>query len=719
MDPQTPLPSHLRMSLETGSPEPLGASWDGNGVNFSIDSPNATKVEICLFEEADSKEETERFTLEAKTGSVWHGYLRGLGPGSIYGYRVYGPYDPKNGHRFNPNKIVLDPYAREIARLPQIDTLSYSYPRDDIKSKFPEEAILQMDERDNSSVAPLARIPTGLSFEWIGDTRPKIPWEETVLYEAHVKGMTIHHPKVPAELRGTFLGLSCEPVLEHIQKLGVTTVELLPIFQSFPSARLFSAGLTDFWGYNTLSFFSPDLRFARKGKEKEALDDFKRMVQSFHSAGLEILLDVVYNHSCEEDLYGPNLTLRGVDNASYYLLKSNDLMHYVNSSGCGNTLNIHNDITKNLIVDSLRYWAQETHIDGFRFDLAASLLGSEEDKREGKDLITILRKDPVLSDLKLIAEPWDIERYEKGSFPSPWREWDDRFRDSERRFWMGTSGETNFLTEFLSFDARSTLGKSPERNIQYVTCHDGFTLEDLVSYNSKHNEANLENNKDGNDRNYSWNCGEEGKSFNIEVLRLREKQKRNLIVSLALANGIPMLLSGDEFSRTQNGNNNAYCQDNESNYLSWDPSSHERHFFSFLTFLLNYRRTNPTLRTARKVFGQKEEIDLTEKWFDVNGNEIHPNLLEGLPFRFFSRFLEIKSEKEEAYRNGILVLINREDEPFTYSIPTYFQNHSFKKILDTSEEIPFVPSNCYSMVHYPMQARSVCILETHLRAQEG
>ncbi|HEY7530578.1 MAG TPA: glycogen debranching protein GlgX [Gemmatimonadota bacterium] len=573
-----------------GGPYPLGATWDGEGVNFALFSENAAGVELCLFDAPDGSE-TERIPLRERTNMVWHVYLPDVRPGQLYGWRVHGPYEPERGHRFNPAKLLLDPYAKAISGEVRWDDALFAYRIGDPAQD------LAIDERDSAPFLPRS-VVIDSAFTWGDDRHPRTPWNRTVIYECHVRGMTIRHPSVPEPLRGTYLGLASEPVIEHLQRLGVTAVELLPVHQSVPERELVERGLTNYWGYNTIGFFAPDVRYATGGRGRQ-VHEFKSMVKTFHRAGIEVILDVVYNHTGEGNQLGPSLFLRGIDNASYYRLDPDDPRWYVDFTGCGNSLNMLHPRTLQLMMDSLRYWVSEMHVDGFRFDLAPALARElVEVDRLGR-FFAIVQQDPLLSEVKLIAEPWDLGPggYQVGNFPQGWVEWNGRYRDTVRRFWRGDEGQIPELASRLSGSSDLYASRdTPHASINFVTCHDGFSLHDLVTYERKHNEANGEGNLDGADDNASSNWGVEGETDALPIVRLRERMKRNFLATLAFSQGVPMISHGDEMGRTQGGNNNAYCQDNAISWVDWDLDARRRDVLAFTRRVFAVRRRSPVLR---------------------------------------------------------------------------------------------------------------------------
>jgi glycogen operon protein len=568
-----------------GHPYPLGASWDGKGVNFALFSAHAERVELCLFDSSGQREES-RITLPEYTDEVWHCYLPEARPGQLYGYRVHGPYEPASGHRFNPNKLLLDPYARAISGQLRWSDVLFGYrfggPRED----------LAIDRRDSARFMPKCRVIDS-AFTWDDDRHPRNSWEETIIYELHVKGFTTRHPAVGERQRGTFAALASPAVIDYLVGLGVTAVELLPIQAAITERRLDGLGLPNYWGYNTIGFFAPDPRILPAG----SVDELKTAVKRLHEAGIEVILDVVYNHTGEGNHLGPTLSFRGIDNLSYYRL-ADDRRRYRDVTGCGNTLNTDHPRVLQLVMDSLRYWALEMHVDGFRFDLAPALAREAVEYSQGSAFFDAIRQDPAMARLKLIAEPWDVgpNGYQLGNFPPGWSEWNGQYRDSVRRFWRGDQGGIAEIASRVvgSSDVFGYRGRRPWASINFVTAHDGFTLQDLVSYERKHNAANGEHNRDGHDANFSWNCGIEGPSDDPAIVKLRDRQKRNMLATLLVSLGVPMVLAGDEFGRSQQGNNNAYCQDNETSWLDWQKIRPEdealRGFVRYLTALRRQHR---------------------------------------------------------------------------------------------------------------------------------
>ena len=588
------LNSDLSLKMQPGSPWPLGAHWDGAGVNFALFSENAKSVELCLFD-GGGKRETARIRIPHWTDQVWHAYLPGLAPGQLYGYRVDGLYDPEKGQLFNPNKLLLDPYARaivgELAReeMQFDDELYYS----------------QRDTRDNAAAVPKSAVVDD-SFDWGDDRPPRTAWAETVLYEVHVKGFTQTHPQVPAALRGSYAGMASPAALAHFARLGITAVNLLPVHYHFDERHLLQMDLKNYWGYNTIGFFAAHPYCQAAGGELSAVDEFKTMVRTLHAEGIEVILDVVYNHTAESDHHGPTLCFRGIDNSIYYRLQPGQPRYPENVTGCGNTFNLSHPRVLQLVMDSLRYWVTEMHVDGFRFDLAVTLAREDRGFDSQCSFLNAVRQDPVLAGVKLIAEPWDIgpEGYQLGRFPSGWSEWNDRYRDTVRDFWLrghATMGEVAGRL-CASSDLFRHQGRKPRASINFITAHDGFTLHDLTTFDNKHNEANGEDNRDGHGHNLSWNCGFEGECEATQVLRLRHRLQRALLATLLCSQGVPLLLGGDELGRTQRGNNNAYCQDNEINWFDWENA--DQALIDFVARLIRLRREFPQLRRADWLAGK-------------------------------------------------------------------------------------------------------------------
>jgi glycogen operon protein len=675
------------MRVWPGEPYPLGAVWDGLGVNFAIFSEHATRVELCLFDTPSAEVDAHRIEIRERTNNVWHVYLPDVRPGQLYGYRVHGPFEPELGHRFNPAKLLLDPYARAIAGDVRITDATYGY------DSASDRADLSRDDRDSAPDVPKC-IVIDPAFRWLEDRPPRTPWSRTVIYETHVKGMTQLHPGVPPELRGTYLGLASEPVIEHLQKLGVTAVELMPVHHHVTESHLRRRGLTNYWGYNTIGYFAPDSRYASGGPGEQVFE-FKMMVKALHAAGIEVILDVVYNHTGEGNELGPTILFRGIDNRSYYHLDPNDLRRYVDFTGTGNTLNMLNARAMQLMMDSLRYWVEEMHVDGFRFDLAPALARELFEVNRLAWFFDIIQQDPVLSRVKLIAEPWDVGPggYQVGNFPNGWAEWNGRYRDTVRRFWRGDPGQIAELGFRLSgsSDLYGPQGRSPYASINFVTCHDGFTLSDLVSYDHKHNEANLEGNRDGTDANWSRNWGVEGPTRELRVQRRRQGMKKNLLATLALSQGVPMISHGDEIGRTQGGNNNAYCQDDETTWIDWDLSDEDRELLIFARRVFALRQANPVLR--RRTFFRGHPTDGEEvqdvTWFRPDGQEMTDADWHDPENRVIGMLMHGEAT-DEVDRKGrlvrgdtLLLLLNASERARRFVLPDLEEPGEWRELLDT------------------------------------
>lgn len=703
------------IKVRTGAPYPLGATWDGAGVNFALFSEHATKVELCLFNSAEDHKESQRIELKEQTDMVWHGYMPWILPGQVYGYRVYGPYDPAAGQRFNSAKIVLDPYAKAIARTVNWAPEMYAY-----RQGSGEDADLVMDDRDNAAFAPLAAV-VDTAFTWGNDRQPRTPWHNTVIYELHVKGLTRLLPDLPEKMRGTYSGLGSEPAIRHLLDLGVTAVELMPVHHHSVENHLADLGLTNYWGYNTLAFFAPDLRYSMTKTPLESVRAFKTMVKNLHSAGLEVILDVVYNHTAEGNHLGPTLSLRGVDNAAYYRLEQDNPRFYTDYTGCGNTLNMRHPRVLQLIMDSLRYWVMEMHVDGFRFDLASALARVLHAVDKLGAFFDIIHQDPVLSQVKLIAEPWDIGEggYQVGNFPVGWTEWNGKYRDAIRRFWKGDGGVVSELATRLagSSDLYSHSGRRPYASVNFVCSHDGFTLNDLVSYNEKHNEANLENNQDGDNNNLSWNCGTEGPTDDPQILSLREQQKRNFLATLLLSQGVPMLSGGDEVGRTQQGNNNAYCQDNELSWLDWNWTDKQKDLVEFARYVIKLRKEQAVLR--RRKFFQGRSIrgagvkDIA--WYEPRGKEMTDQAWDDHFARCLGVLLngntldETDERGEPVVGDTLFLMFNAHFDPILFRLPVKGPGEKWERLLDTADEE--IKTGLLLRDHtYKIRGRSVVVL---------
>ena len=673
-----------------GNPYPLGATWDGRGVNFALYAENATKVELCLFDSADAEKESERIPLPEQSDMVWHVYLPDLPPGQLYGYRVYGPYEPQNGHRFNSNKVLLDPYAKLIGRPTRWDDSLFGY------TVGSPDGDLSFDERDSAPFAPLAAV-TDTAFTWGDDRPPETPMHKTVIYEMHVRGFTKLHPKIPEHLRGTYAGLATKPVIEHLKRLGITAVELLPIHQFLQDRHLVEQGLANYWGYNTINYFAPELRYTDREYPLDAIRQFKTMVRNFHAEGIEVILDVVYNHTAEGNHLGPTLSFRGIDNAAYYRLVSDDRRYYMDYTGCGNTLDAMNPRVLQLVMDSLRYWITEMHVDGFRFDLASALARELHAVDKLGAFFDIIHQDPIISRVKLIAEPWDLGEggYMVGQFPVQWSEWNGKYRDCVRSFWKGDGGVVSeFATRFCgSSDLYEWSGRRPRASINFVTCHDGFTLEDLVSYNDKHNEANGENNQDGADHNISWNCGVEGPTRRRDVLALRDRKKRAILATLIFSQGVPMLLAGDEMGHSQGGNNNAYCQDNEITWIDWKAARHKRNqeLFDFVCRILDIFHQQPVFHRRKFFSGRaisgEQAPDIA--WINTDGVEMTEEQWN-TPFArcfgvvLFGDSIDVDEEGEEISGDTLLILFNADhSQTIPFKLPNIDEQGAWHLLVDT------------------------------------
>lgn len=671
-----------------GKPYPLGTTWDGRGVNFALYSENATRVELLLYENMSSKEPNDIVTLKDRMGYVWHAYCPDMLPGQLYAYRVYGPYEPKRGLRFNHHKALIDPYAKAIAGTVEWDHAMFGY-------KVGDPAYdLSYDERDSGSFIPKCVVIDTSAFEWNGDRLLNTPWNETVIYELHVKGFTKLHPEVEGTKRGTYTGLASPKVIRYLKDLGVTAVELLPIHHHVNSNFLVEKGLQNYWGYNTIGFFAPDSRYSSSGVMGEQIFEFREMVKSFHRAGIEVILDVVYNHTGEGNELGPTLSFRGIDNTTYYRTSPEDPRRYVDFTGTGNSLNMRHPVVIQLIMDSLRYWVEEMHVDGFRFDLAATLARELYDVDRLSSFFDVIQQDPVVSRVKLIAEPWDVGSggYQVGNFPPLWAEWNGKYRDTIRRFWKGDESQVAELAYRLtgSSDLYKAEGRSPHASINFTTCHDGFTLNDLVSYNQKHNEENGEGNRDGTDDNLSWNCGVEGPTKEPKVLALREKQKRNFIATLFISQGVQMLSAGDEFGRTQRGNNNAYCQDNEISWVDWSMDDRKRSLLDFTRKCILMMKTHPVLHRrkffqGKNLFGSYKDII----WLHPKGGEMKEESWRESRIRSIGMLLngngldEYNERGERIAGDTLLILLNADSVPIHFTVPEVSEH--WQTILSTGD----------------------------------
>jgi isoamylase len=697
-----------------GRPFPLGATFDGEGTNFAAYARHAERVELCLFDGADPTREVRRVGLREKNGHVWHAYLPGIGPGTLYGYRAHGPYDPEAGLRFNASKLLVDPYARAVSGETDLQGPIFAYRRD-----APEQD-LAFDDRDSAAAVPKS-VVVGNHFDWEGDRRPDTPWHRSVIYEVHVKGFTARHPEVPPELRGTYAGFASQPAVDHLTRLGVTAVKLLPVHEFMDDPFLAAKKLTNYWGYSTLAFFAPEQKYAR-GSRGEQVTEFREMVKALHKAGIEVILDVVYNHTCEGNHLGPTLSLKGLDNPTYYRLVEESPRHYWDSTGCGNSLDTTNPWTVKLVMDSLRYWVEEMHVDGFRFDLAVTLGRDPELFEEHSRFLTAVHQDPVLERVKLIAEPWDLgpDGYKVGAFPVRWSEWNGKYRDVVRRFWKGDENLAAEMGYRLtgSPDLYEAKGRKIYASVNFVTAHDGFTMRDLVSYNQKHNEANGEENRDGAGDNHSWNCGVEGETQDPAVLALRDRQMRNFMATLLVSQGVPMIAAGDEIQKTQGGNNNAYCHDDEISWLDWDLDDRRRAFLGFTRRLIRFRLEQPVLQ-RRRFFRGGHLWDSSLKdlaWFRPDGTEMTEEDWKK-PFARSVAFLlggdAISTPDERGERivgDSLLVLMNAWHEPVTYVLPPIEWGRAWEIAADTAGASDQKRDHVEASGSVDVEARSIVIL---------
>ena len=697
-------------ALWPGSPYPRGATWDGLGVNFALFSESAERVEVCLFD-STGRHEVQRIALREQTDQVWHGYLPQARPGLLYGFRVHGPYKPRQGHRFNGQKLLLDPYARNIVGNLRWHDALFGY------RIGHGEADLSIDRRDSAPYMPRCKVVES-AFSWGDDRPPAVPWHETVIYEVHVRGFTKNHPDVPPEQRGTYAALSCAPVIDHLRRLGVTTVELMPV-HAFPDDRhLLDRGLRNYWGYNTIGYFAPEPRYSASGK----VNEFKTMVRTLHAAGIEVILDVVYNHTAEGSELGPTLSFRGIDNAAYYRLQPDAPRYYQDFTGCGNTLNMQHPQVLQMMMDSLRYWVTEMHVDGFRFDLASALARELFEVDRLSAFFDVLRQDPVLSRVKLIAEPWDLGSggYQVGNFPVGWAEWNDKYRDTMRAYWKGEGGVIGEFAQRLtgSSDLYNRSSRRPYSSVNFVAAHDGFTLADVVSYDHKHNEANGEGNRDGHDHNLSWNCGVEGPTDDPAVRALRARQQRNFIATLLLSQGVPMLLAGDEFGRSQQGNNNAYCQDNALSWVDWSLSAEQQALLAFTRRMIELRARHPVFR--RRDFFQGRPLYGTDirdvVWLQPDGQEMTAQAWQQGFARALAVFLsgdgltDVDRRGQPVRDDSFVLLFNASAEPVTFRLPSALPLGNVERLIDTASDDPLEQRRFDSAAPCTLAARSLALM---------
>ncbi|HXS36837.1 MAG TPA: glycogen debranching protein GlgX [Flavipsychrobacter sp.] len=711
----------MEFTAYLGQPFPLGSTWDGKGVNFSVYAENATGVDLCLFNSIEEDEEYIKLKMIERSGNVWHIYIPGLKPGQIYGYRVYGSYDPANGARYNPNKLLIDPNAKAITGPIEWDNALFGY---EVGSSAED---MSFSQSNSAKFVPKCAV-IDPSFDWEDDAPPKIPIHKTIIYEAHVKGLTKLHPDIPENIRGAYAAI-CHPVMiNYLKDLGINAIELMPVHYSISDHHLEKKGLTNYWGYNTIGFFAPDYRYSSSSMLGEQVNEFKTMVKELHKNGIEVILDVVYNHTAEGNQMGPTLSFRGIDNSSYYRL-TDDKRYYMDYTGTGNTLNANLPGVLRLIMDSLRYWILEMHVDGFRFDLASALARELHEVNRLSSFFDIIYQDPVISQVKLIAEPWDIGEggYQIGNFPPDWSEWNGKYRDCIRDYWRGAD---SMLGEFAErFTGSSDLyradARRPTASINFITAHDGFTLEDLVSYNEKHNEANGENNNDGENNNRSWNCSIEGPTDDETVLKLRKKQKRNFLTTLFLSQGVPMLLAGDEMGRTQNGNNNAYCQDNEISWLNWAKADKE--LLEFTKRLIHFRTAHPIFCRKRWFQGQAIRGTNTEDiaWFLPEGTEMTEENWNNSFAKSLAVFLNgngIHSLNELGERivdDSFYLIFNAHYGSVKYKLPDKKYGNSWTKVIDTSAAIMDEQKETFSPGdEITVKSRSLVVLITPLQKNE-
>ncbi len=698
-----------------GRAYPLGATWDGAGVNFALFSENATGVELCLFDDQDSAKEVARIKLTEHTDQVWHVYLPEARPGLRYGYRVYGPYAPLEGHRFNPAKLLLDPYAKAIDGTIRWNDALFGYKVGN------GQADMVIDRSDSAPFLPKC-VVVDPAFSWMEDRRPQIPWHKTVIYELHVKGFTALHPDVPPEMRSTYAGLTHPKVIEYFHSLGITAIELMPVHQFVAERFLAEKGLTNYWGYSSIGFFAPDARYCGSGSLGQQVNEFKTMVKTLHREGIEVILDVVYNHTAEGNHLGPTFCFRGIDNSSYYKLSPENRRFYTDYTGCGNSPNMLNQHVLQLIMDSLRYWVTEMHVDGFRFDLASTLARELHDVNRLGIFFDVIHQDPVISQVKLIAEPWDLGPggYQVGNFPLLWAEWNGKYRDTVRSFWKSDAGQVGDLAFRVtgSSDLYESSGRRPYASINFITAHDGFTLNDLVSYNYKHNEANREGNRDGSDNNLSWNCGVEGPTNDSSVKRLRERQRRNFMATLILSQGVPMITMGDEFGRTQGGNNNAYCQDSEISWVNWNIAPDGMELLEFTRFLLRFFHAHPILQRRKFFNGRNMQLsgykDAT--WFHPDGREmkqgdwLNPEL-RSLALRLAGDAIdELDEHGEKLLDDTLLIMLNGHFDPVVFKVPPCSPEGRWERVFDTVNPFVDLEQKIYSCgSDYKMESRSMAL----------
>ncbi len=697
-----------------GREYPLGATVDEGGVNFAVYASAAERVAVSFFDEEEPREETHRVALTEQTEHVWHGYVPGVKPGALYGFRAWGPYDPAHGLRHNGNKLLVDPYARALTGEVDFRQPVFAY-----RPGAGDEAEA-FDDRDSAPGVPKCVVVAD-AFDWAGDAPPRTPWHRSVIYEVHVKGFTARHPGVPEALRGTYAGFAHPAAIDHLKRLGVTAVELLPVQEFVDDAHLVERGLRNYWGYNPICFCAPAQRYSASGSRGGQVDEFRRMVKALHAAGIEVLLDVAFNHTAEGSHLGPTLSLKGLDNATYYRLSPEDRRHYWDSTGCGNSLNVPDPQTLHLVMDTLRYWVEVMHVDGFRFDLATTLARDPLAFSERSNFLQAVHQDPTLNRVKLIAEPWDVgpDGYQVGRFPVRWSEWNGMFRDCVRRFWKGDIAHDELGWRLSgSADLYQAAGRKIFASVNFVTCHDGFTLRDLVSYNHKHNEANGEENRDGADDNASWNCGVEGDTDDAGVNELRDRQQRNLVATLLLAQGVPMLCAGDEIEKTQGGNNNAYCQDNEISWLDWRLDDRREALLGFTIRMIRLRQSQPVLQ-RRRFFGGRHFRDSSLKdlaWFRPDGQEMTEEdwkqpYIRSLAYLLGGDAIATPDEGgERIVGDTLLVLLNAHHEPVPYTLPDIDWGREWEILVDTAGMSDAKRDHLYARGEVVVAPRSLVVL---------
>ena len=698
------------MRVSEGKPYPLGATADANGANFAVFSANAARVEVCIFDGPEGRE-IDRFELPEYTDEVFHGHIAEIGPGAFYGFRVHGPYEPEAGHRFNPNKLLLDPYARAHAGALVWDHAVFGY------TIGAEGDDLAFDERDSAPFVPKS-VVVDPNFDWHGEYhRRSVPWDHTIIYETHVKGFTKLNPEVDEGLRGFYAGLGSKPVVDYLRSLGVTTVELMPVHTFVDDSHLLEKGMRNYWGYNSIGFFAPDPRYA--ADVPNSLREFKEMIARLHDGGLEVILDVVYNHTAEGNERGPTLSFKGIDNSSYYRLIPDQPRYYINDTGTGNTLNLSHPRVIQMVCDSLRYWVSEMRVDGFRFDLGTILAREPDGFKTESGFLKAVGQDPLLAEVKLIAEPWDCGPggYQVGGFPPGWAEWNDTFRDATRDFWRGIASATTLAPRLCaSPDKFNFRGRRPWASVNFIAAHDGFTLRDLVSYNDRHNEANGEDNRDGHSDNRTWNCGAEGPTDDADINALRRRQMRNMLATLMLSQGTPMITAGDEFGRTQQGNNNAYCQDNEISWVNWRLDEDQQALMKFFRRLVEMFNRFPVLRRSRFFTGEMNpDIDVKDvTWIDANGSEMTHETWDNERTRCFGMLLDGRAQATGIKRRGsdvtLLLVFNAHHDVVKFTLPPCYDAGGWNRLIDTNDPDP--PEQKFKVhASYLVTARSLLLFE--------